>query len=679
MLSEMPRFNAARRYRLILLVIGTVFGIAGLALLEGAATQANIPWFPDVPIPRALGYVGAALWIAAAGYFSAAMMAFARQRCVAAEAAGKEQITTHRAALASSGRGRKWQAAVASLVSRVESWIPDAESLAEWPQGFVPIVFGLVAALQIVVIWRLPAEGSVDPLILKLIGGGLIVLAFPLLVLQRTYANVSADLLPEAPQIDRLLRVPLTACIGTAITMIMISAGFASAVQLERLISLLVFLVAVELILRSSVTLFIPFEPIEQRRAVADSSIAGVVLRLTPPNFRSMNITVRRQFGIDLSRSWALGFIQKAALPILVGIGVFAWLVTGVTALAINQRGVYERFGVPVAVFGPGLHVHFPWPMGVVRTVEIGVVHQLPIEFLLPSGSGQGPVEEKERTVAAEAPPPPSADRLWDDAHPFEGSYLIASEENGQQSFQLSDVDMAVVYQIGLTDEAARNAAYRVADPEAFIQALSGQILVRYLSQNTLLKLLGESRLTFSAEFQAALQKQLDNFSTGIQVLSISIEAIHPPPAAASAYHDVQAAEIRASTHVAESKGDAARMKKFAELEANGDRNGATAAGAELVGQAETASVLFGGDRLAYGKNGTVFLLERWFDNLTSALGKAEFIVIDHRLNGQDVPTLDLRNLETLSPAQSSPLPQSRPPAAEQPAQPDAAASDNDN
>ena len=94
----------------------------------------------------------------------------------------------------------------------------------------------------------------------------------------------------------------------------------------------------------------------------------------------------------------------------------------------------------------------------------------------------KAPEEEKEEHVAAEAPAPADADRLWDDAHPFEGSYLIASEENNRQSFQLVNVDMAVVYQVGTSDEEARNAAYRLGDPEAFIQALSGQILVRYLS-----------------------------------------------------------------------------------------------------------------------------------------------------------------------------------------------------
>ena len=336
------------------------------------------------------------------------------------------------------------------------------------------------------------------------------------------------------------------------------------------------------------------------------------------------------------------------------------------TALSVNQRGVYQRFGKPVAVFAPGLHVHLPWPLGIVRPVEIGVVHQLPIEFLLPNGNGnaKAQAEPPEVRVGAEAPPPESADRLWDDAHPFEGSYLIASEENGQQSFQLSDVDMAVIYQVGLSDEAATNAAYRITDTDELIQALSGQLLVRYLSRNTPAEPARTKPRNFFQRFPDRTAKTIGRPIRRYRSARDLDRSHSSASRCRSAYHDVQAAEIRANAHVSQSRGDAARSQKFAELQANGDHNNAIAGASELVGEAQTASVLFGGDRQAYGRNANAFLLERWFDNLSKALAKSEFVVIDHRLNGQDVPTLDLRNMTVLAPPQNLPLPTSgrRPP-----------------
>ena len=400
----------------------------------------------------------------------------------------------------------------------------------------------------------------------QVLGGVLVAAAFPLLVLERSYAGLSVEMLPEAPQLERLLRVPLTACLGLGISMVLVSLGFGWGFWIERATSLLIFITALELILRSLAMCFIPFAPIERLRTVADSSMAGL-LRLSVPNFQAFNIAVRQQFGIDLSRSWALAFIRRASLPIMMGLGLMAWGITGITALGLNQRAVYERFGSPVAVFGPGLHVHLPWPMGVMREVELGVVHDIPIaisptgdptQFSQPSAG----VDQQQQLVGAEAPAPPSTDRLWNASHPAEQTYLIASEASGQQSFQVADADLRVVYRVGLSDAAALDFAYRVADPEVFIRAAAGQILVKHFSRYTLLDVLGQNRETFANEFRTALQNQLDRMSSGIEVIAVVIEAIHPPPGAAAAYHNVQAAEILANVEIAVQRADAIRYRQ---------------------------------------------------------------------------------------------------------------------
>ena len=221
-------------------------------------------------------------------------------------------------------------------------------------------------------------------------------------------------------------------------------------------------------------------------------------------------------------------------------------------------------------------------------------------------------------------------DRLWTDDHPFEGSYIIASSEHGNQSFQLVNIDMAVIYRVGLTEQAARDAAYRVSNIDELIQAISGQLLVRYFSHNTLLDLLGRSRESFTHEFQSALQGQLDHFGTGVEAIGVSVEAIHPPPGAASSYHGVQAAEIRANTQISVRRGDATRSLMVAQQSATEDRNAAVASEAERVDQAQADSVLFTGDRQAYAQDGYPFLLERWLTNVTAALGQSRVVPVSY-------------------------------------------------
>jgi regulator of protease activity HflC (stomatin/prohibitin superfamily) len=659
MLSDSPRFNASRRYGWALLSIGAAFECIGLFLRflalarGGTIVQPASAWLANLVVPRALGYLGAALCAAGAAFLSAAIMSLARQRHLAAELEARVRtgVLSARTEGERAHGPQHWRAVLSRGAARLKSWLRDPELIARWPAPVIAMLCGAVALETVIALWRMPSEQAFDPLTLKLIGAGLIVAAFPLLALERYYATLSAELLPEAPALERLLRLPLTACLLLALELILRSIGLAWPVRLERLVALLIGVVSLELVLRCAVIFFIPIAPIERRQSLADSGIAGALLRLRPPSLRTINIAVRRQLGIDLSRSWALGFIQKAALPVLVGIGILAWGLTGVTALRIDQRGIYERLGVPVAVFGPGLHFHLPWPLGAVRPTELGVVHLLPIEFLLPGGSVAGRSSSVgggagQPLVPAEARAPKSADRLWTDDHPFEGSYIIASEERGQQSFQLVNIDMAVMYRVGMSQDAARDAAYRVTDIDGLIQALSGQLLVRYFTHNTLLDLLGQSRETFSRQFQSALQEQLDHFATGVEAIGVSVEAIHPPPGAASAYHDVQAAEIIATTRISVRRGEATRSLKTAQRLAGADRNESVAAAAERVADAQSQSVLFASDRQAYAQDGYPFLLERWLDDLVKGLADSRVVLIDHRLAPQSIPALDLRALD---------------------------------
>jgi regulator of protease activity HflC (stomatin/prohibitin superfamily) len=646
MLADLPHFNNARRYLAPLFIVGLAFAALGLGLTGAISAHANAYWRLDLPIPRALGFVGAAFLVAAAGSLSAAIMVFVRLRLL--ERVPQPQLLDGEliGVPAPVGRIARWL----RLAHSQSQLLLRAETMAAWPQALVAFLFGALAVGGVMVTWRVSALAAADPLILEILGGVLIVAAFPLLVLERSFASIAPEMLPDAPQLDRLLRLPLAACLGIGIAAVLRSFGFAWALWIEQAVVILIVAVALELIVRSLLVAFVPFAPIAQRRTVADSSLAGF-LRFSAPSFQAFNTAVRQQFGIDLSRSWALAFVQRAMLPIALVMGILAWGVTGITALGLNERAVYERFGEPVAVLGPGLHVHLPWPMGVMRGVELGVIHDIPIAMSPLGDAGQTArqstgVDQQLQLAGGEAPPPASSDRLWDASHPSEQSYLIASEANGQQTFQIADADLRVVYRVGLTDADAMSAAYRVADPETLIKASTGQLLVRYFARYTLAEVLGQNREAFANEFRVSLQGQLDRLSSGIEAIAVVIEAIHPPAGAASAYRNVQAAQILANSQIAVQRASAIHSIKSAQQGAMEDRNKATAAAAELVTQARSESVLFDADREARQRDGEAFLSERRFERLATGLAKSEAIVVDHRLNGQNGPVIDLRSLD---------------------------------
>jgi hypothetical protein len=89
-----------------------------------------------------------------------------------------------------------------------------------------------------------------------------------------------------------------------------------------------------------------------------------------------------RQLGIDLRSTWALTIVRRSIEPLVIGLCLAAWLSTSLTVVGMDEQGLVERLGVPVAghVLDPGLHLHLPWPVDRVflipvqrvQTVQVG-------------------------------------------------------------------------------------------------------------------------------------------------------------------------------------------------------------------------------------------------------------------------------------------------------------------
>lgn len=514
-----------------------------------------------------------------------------------------------------------------------------------WSPMAIAFAGSLIAATIAIAMWRTTGRMNTGALPQAWTGCLLIVIAFPLLVLGRLHAGLDKASCPAASQLENLLRVPLVVSAGLGISGILHSLGYAWPYLIDRALILLVSVVAIEIMLRSMACVFLPMPPVGERRSPAASAIARLIAPRWP-RLADLSAGIRQQFGIDLSRSWAMAFVLRASPPMIVGLCVLGWLLTGLTALDINQRAVYERFGSPVAIEGPGLHLHLPWPFGIMRKVELGVVHEIPIVFpasqdVVDAPAGDTSAEAQD--TGAEAVPPASADRLWDDSHPFEASYLIASTANGLQGFQIVNIDLRIVYRASLSNEGAMAAAYRVTDPEALIRAAAGRMLVQHFSRYTLSDVLGENRARFVSSFRDELQQRLDQLHTGTDIIAVVVEAIHPPPRTAASYHNVQAAQIQADALVSQSHGAAFVALGNAQQTATSALDTAKANAAEQVDQARAALTLFNGDHQAYLRSGQVFLTERWFSHLDQDLPRSPLVIVDHRINSALAPTIDLR------------------------------------
>jgi regulator of protease activity HflC (stomatin/prohibitin superfamily) len=462
-------------------------------------------------------------------------------------------------------------------------------------------------------------------------------LAFVSLVAERTVHAFPAPQLPEAPSLRRLLL--LTTGILTAAACIELGRGAALGWVRwpELVVACVPGLVAVELALRALARLFLPAPPAFEARAVTESLIAG----LLTGGPRTPATLLRTHLGLDFARSWALAFLSAAMLPALAGTALLCWILTGVKLIDLEHRGIYERFGAPVAVLGPGLHLLAPWPFGRLRSVEYGAIHAVPIGV---DAAAEQKETQKEEQVGAEATPPLSLNRLWESAHPDQAHYLVPSAGTAQQSFQSVSTEIYVLYRVGLSDTAALRSVYTVADPESLIKEAASRLVLRYFNSRTLDAVLGARRENVADSLRAELQAEPAIRAAGVDIVSVLIEEIHPPAGAAAAYHAVQAAEINANASISNELGRAKRTAGVARQESHQLLTAAAAHAEEIIDAARADAYRFNVDHRAYVEDKQPFLLERRFAKLESALGRSQLTLVDHRLSPDQRPILDLRS-----------------------------------
>jgi hypothetical protein len=253
---------------------------------------------------------------------------------------------------------------------------------------------------------------------------------------------------------------------------------------------------------------------------------------------------------------------------VLAGLLVVGWCLTGVTLVPLDGRAVYELFGTPVAVMGPGLHAGLPWPFGHVRRLDFGAVHEVALAG--PTG-------------------------------------------------------VRLLYRVGVTDAQALDAAYGSADPDLLMQDLGSEASAA-------------DRGADAGTLQAAIQAELDREDSGLEILGV-LGAPHGADRADS----VRAATIAAQAILAEARSKAAIERARARQVSAERVAAARAKAAETVASARSLLVAFGADQAADKASSKSFLLERYFANLTRAIGTSPKTIIDHRLNWPAAPELDLR------------------------------------
>ncbi|MCB9481708.1 MAG: hypothetical protein H6680_07840 [Desulfobacteraceae bacterium] len=494
--------------------------------------------------------------------------------------------------------------------------------------------------------------------LLKFCGFGIFINIFPILVIQRHADLSDREELPSKRSIAVFTKAVASILVLIALTAL--GSGFKLEISsvlnlgftwLLVIIVYFMFFVFIEISIRAFVSIILIKAPKDKISFFSYNFSAFTVFAKKNP-FSEINKSLKKYFGVDISKIWAIHFFKIAGFQLCAFLALISWLVTGMTSLSINERGVYEKFGHVEKVFKPGLHFHLPWPFGKVNRIDFGVEKRL---FLAGKNMEKQAMPEARKKLDVEAATTKWEDRLWETSHGREIYFLTASnkiitkqgkkDKRGVRPYEMTNADIVIHYRTGLEDKDAIAASYNINSPEELVLRQAGRWVQSVFASSTPEDLIGTDRKILGKKMLGSLQKEMDILNTGIEITGVYFEAIHPPIEAATSFYNVQAALHDLKAQISFAVSNSKRVETSAQIKSASIIDSAMADAEEIISKATIETRFFTADNHAFSINPDAYKIENYLNVLDDISSLKKLYIVDENIPWKSGFHIDFRKL----------------------------------
>ncbi len=202
------------------------------------------------------------------------------------------------------------------------------------------------------------------------------------------------------------------------------------------------------------------------------------------------------------------GFFSILVAAILV-VGT-VWLSSGFYRVQEGELAVVLRFGEMVRISQPGLRYRLPSPIEYEIIKKVAVLNKI-------DGGLRG-------------------DTTRSNAEAQEQNLILTGDEN------MVHTNYTVLWKI----KDISDFLFTLRDPEGTIRVAAESSIREILGQTTARLALTEGRETIGSKSQELLQKILDVYKAGVQIVSVQLQRVDPPVQVVQAFNDMQASLVDA-------------------------------------------------------------------------------------------------------------------------------------
>ncbi len=302
--------------------------------------------------------------------------------------------------------------------------------------------------------------------------------------------------------------------------------------------------------------------------------------------------------GITMRGLWSVKLIKKLIAPALIAVFLLFWISTGFVEIGSGQRAALYNFGrLEPEPLKPGIHLTLPWPFAKAVIYDTDAVSSMTIGY---------------RSNM-------SGDNVWTQTHGSEEYELLLG--GGEE---LVSINLCLEYKISDLNAYLVNCA----NPEAILEASAYELVAEKTIVTDLDTLLSVDREAFAADFLVELTEKIKIHNTGLEVVSVVLESIHPPLGIADIYQQLVSAEIEAKTIIMKAEAISAVRILEAQTLYNSNISVATANQLNKIARAQAEVAEFMASVGADNAYSDAYRYYKYLDAVKNAYGNANLIIV---------------------------------------------------
>lgn len=303
---------------------------------------------------------------------------------------------------------------------------------------------------------------------------------------------------------------------------------------------------------------------------------------------------------------------------------LLVWAASGFYQVQPNEKGVVLRFGKYVDTTEAGLHYHLPYPIEEVmkvnfsqeRSINLGVQEAYSTRNMAGIRNGMTHNEDALKS--------------------FTESHMLTGDEN------IVDVNLTIVWKI----DNVKDYLFNMRDPDQTVRVAAQSVLREIVGQSEMQPIITGDRGKIEDDTKEELQKVLNEFGAGIQIVRVKLQKADPPKQVVDAFNEVQRAKADMERFKNEAEAYRNEILPRARGEAAQRVQNAEAYKEAVVSKSKGEAERFLSVYNAY-KNGKDVTIKRlYLETMEEVLGNSNKVIIDQSSSGSNVlPYLPLDRL----------------------------------